>query len=436
MGGTRTLDRKGRIALAIAVLGLAVATGSTGTSVAASAHDRNDSAGPLDIADASFDQRNTKVSFQIRNRGALPSLKDLTRYPSRVGSNDQRYICLQLLGSKTGHNLYCPAGGIDGGKVKVGHSTYGGDGTASKRGSFTATVVPGRDDVLTLKFSLRDAGLVAGKIRWRVLTGWTGDECVPVAPPVEPPTEPALESEPTPSSLKGPLSADNLCRDRMPDSGYVADRIYKLQVASCKSPGGQFRSAPNAGKQVALTFDDGPSGYTNQVVDILDEYGAKGTFFVIGRQVSSGARVLRKALNHGHELANHSYNHESLPGASSMQATNSAIERATGFRPCEFRPPYGAVNSGVVSAANSLGMSTVLWDIDTNDWQTPGSGAIYSTATNAGPGSIVLMHDGGGNRSGTVAALPEIIRNLQGRGFKLVTVTEILGGKFKLEEKR
>jgi peptidoglycan/xylan/chitin deacetylase (PgdA/CDA1 family) len=401
----------GNLALACAVLGGALALGAGGT-VAATSSDGNDVEGPLDLADAAIEQKGTKLIFTVRNRGPLPDLRELTRFPSRLESEDQRYLCLQLLGPKVGHNLFCPGGRSDGKRVKLGHSTYGKDGAASKSGAVAAKVLAGNDDTLSVRFSLKDADLAAGKVRWRVISGWTGEECTAAG------------------------GTGNACLDRTPDGGYVQDRIFKLQLAGCKSPGGQFRSAPRAGKQVALTFDDGPSGYTAEVVSILNRFDAKGTFFVIGSQVSGGADILRKALKHGHELANHSYNHESLPGSSSMQATNKAIERATGFKPCEFRPPYGAVNSSVVSAANSLGMSTVLWDIDTNDWQTPGSGAIYNSATNAGPGSIVLMHDGGGDRSGTVAALPGIIENLQDRGFKLVTVTEILGGKFKLEEKR
>ena len=81
-------------------------------------------------------------------------------------------------------------------------------------------------------------------------------------------------------------------------------------------------------------------------------------------------------------------------------------------------------------------MSTVLWDIDTNDWRQPGTGAIYASAVSARPGSIVLMHDGGGSRGQTAAAVPDIVRTLRSRGYKLVTVTELMGGHFKLREKR
>jgi peptidoglycan/xylan/chitin deacetylase (PgdA/CDA1 family) len=111
-----------------------------------------------------------------------------------------------------------------------------------------------------------------------------------------------------------------------------------------------------------------------------------------------------------------------------MAATSNRINAVTGFRPCLFRPPGGAYDSRVVSDARSLGMTTVNWDVDPIDWSTPGSDAIYQrVVSHVQPGSIVLMHDGGGNRSQTVAALPRIIQNLKGRGYHFSTVSQMLG---------
>ena len=110
-----------------------------------------------------------------------------------------------------------------------------------------------------------------------------------------------------------------------------------------------------------------------------------------------------------------------------MAATNSRIRSVSGFTPCLFRPPGGAYNSRVVADAKALGMTTVIWNVDPRDWSTPGSGAIYSRVVSAArPGAIVIMHDGGGNRSETVAALPRIIRTLRDRGYHLVTVSKLL----------
>jgi len=188
-------------------------------------------------------------------------------------------------------------------------------------------------------------------------------------------------------------------------------------------------------KEIALTFDDGPSSYTDSVLRILDRHNAKGSFYVLGDQVPGDANTLRKAVRHGHELANHSMHHERYPSSSSMKTTGMRIEAATGFSPCTFRPPYGLINGDVASVARADSMSSVLWDVDTVDWTLPGSQAIYQRAVNgARAGSIVLMHDGGGPRGQTLSALPRIIETLQSRGFELVTVTDILGEKFLWKE--
>ena len=109
---------------------------------------------------------------------------------------------------------------------------------------------------------------------------------------------------------------------------------------------------------------------------------------------------------------------------------SSLIEGATHFRPCLFRPPGGGVDSAVIDTAGALGMRTVTWDVDPSDWSNPGSGAVYGRVVDAvQPGSIVVMHDGGGDRAGTLAALPSIIDTLRGRGYGFATVSELLGDK-------
>jgi peptidoglycan/xylan/chitin deacetylase (PgdA/CDA1 family) len=181
---------------------------------------------------------------------------------------------------------------------------------------------------------------------------------------------------------------------------------------------------------VALTFDDGPSSYTHQVLDILERARVHGTFFVIGQQVSSRAAVLRRALAEGNAIGNHSWNHANLSGGAGGQlsSTQAAVRRATGYTPCVFRPPYGASSSLLVGQARSLGLATVIWDVDPRDWSRPGSGAIYSNiVANTRPGSIILDHDGGGPREQTVAALPRVIATLKRRGYRFATVPELLG---------
>ena len=106
-----------------------------------------------------------------------------------------------------------------------------------------------------------------------------------------------------------------------------------------------------------------------------------------------------------------------------------AIKGAThGFEPCLFRAPYGATSPGLISVASSMGFKTIQWDIDPRDWARPGTGAIYgNVVANAHPGAIILQHDGGGDRSETLAALPQEIQTLRSRGYKFVTITQLFG---------
>jgi peptidoglycan/xylan/chitin deacetylase (PgdA/CDA1 family) len=186
-------------------------------------------------------------------------------------------------------------------------------------------------------------------------------------------------------------------------------------------------------KVVALTFDDGPSSYTPAFLDVLKQKGVTGTFFMIGQQVAPNASLVRRILAEGHELADHSWNHPNLSGGGAfasgqISSTANAIQTASGFKPCAFRAPGGAVSSGLISLARGLGFTTVQWDVDTNDWQLPGSEAVYSRVVNGvRNGSIVLMHDGGGPRSQGLAALPRIIDTLKARGYGFATVAELTG---------
>jgi peptidoglycan/xylan/chitin deacetylase (PgdA/CDA1 family) len=192
---------------------------------------------------------------------------------------------------------------------------------------------------------------------------------------------------------------------------------------------------------VALTFDDGPGSDTSRVLDVLKRTDSRATFFLIGQQVSGGRTVLRRALREGHDLANHSWNHANLSGGGmgQLSSTNAAIRRATGYTPCLFRAPYGAVSGTLIGQARSLGMLTIQWDVDPQDWARPGSGAIMARGRagiarvlgNVRPGSIVVMHDGGGPRDQTVAALPGMISALKRRGYRIVSLTQLLGLRTK-----
>src|SRR5581483_896871 len=154
-----------------------------------------------------------------------------------------------------------------------------------------------------------------------------------------------------------------------------------------------------------------------------------------GEQVSTyGGAVDRRMLRDGDMIGDHTWSHANVSGggsfaASQISSTADAISQVTGgFKPCLFRAPGGAVSGALISEARSLGFTTIQWDVDPRDWALPGTGAIYSNViANAHPGAIVIQHDGGGNRSETLAALPQEIHTLRARGYRFVTVTDLLG---------
>ncbi|WP_312115429.1 polysaccharide deacetylase family protein [Brevibacillus reuszeri] len=190
-------------------------------------------------------------------------------------------------------------------------------------------------------------------------------------------------------------------------------------------------------KMIALTFDDGPNQlYTPQILDVLKQYGAKSTFFVNGNQVKKFPELVRRQVREGHELGNHTTNHGKIWKMTKEQilqeiaGTEEAIISATGQKPPKlFRPPSGYIDPTVVSVVKDAGYSYVLWSfhLDTQDWKRPGVGKIVSKVVNgARRGNIVLFHDHGGNRKQTVRALKRILPILKKRGYRFVTVSELV----------
>ena len=188
-------------------------------------------------------------------------------------------------------------------------------------------------------------------------------------------------------------------------------------------------AANSGGKVIALTFDDGPGPYTAQLLDILDQHGAKATFFLIGSKVSAQADVLRRMHSRGHQLGNHSWSHPELPKlpvgqiAGEIDRTNDAIKQATGVKPTILRPPYGAVNSAVLEQLRLRGMSSILWSVDTRDWADRNSEIVCSRAVaGAHPGAIILMHD---IHQTSVNAVPCILSALKQQGYSFVTIQRL-----------
>jgi peptidoglycan/xylan/chitin deacetylase (PgdA/CDA1 family) len=169
------------------------------------------------------------------------------------------------------------------------------------------------------------------------------------------------------------------------------------------------------------------------VLDVLEDRDVTATFFLIGRQVRDGAHWSRRALRDGDIVGNHTWDHGNVSGggayaADEMARTSHAIHHYLGFDTCMFRAPFNAYSGAQVAEAWRQGMKTVQYDVDPDDWQTPGADAIYSRVIGAvRPGSIVLLHDGGGDRSDTVAALPRIIDRLRAHHYSFATVPDLLG---------
>ncbi|WBB78982.1 polysaccharide deacetylase family protein [Micromonospora sp. WMMD882] len=190
--------------------------------------------------------------------------------------------------------------------------------------------------------------------------------------------------------------------------------------------GGPFGARDTTGTaDVALTFDDGPDPrYTPQALTALRAYGVTATFCLVGENVQAYPDLVRAIVAEGHTLCNHSWSHDVRLGARSrhvIQAdllrTNQVIRAAVpGARIAYFRQPGGAWTYPVVSVASELGMMPLHWTVDPGDWQLPGASSIVATVTaGVGPGSIVLLHDAGGDRQGTVDSLYRILPNLTSR---------------------
>jgi peptidoglycan/xylan/chitin deacetylase (PgdA/CDA1 family) len=215
-------------------------------------------------------------------------------------------------------------------------------------------------------------------------------------------------------------------------AGAPAGGAQVSMPAGCTHGGAPFHThGPRGKKRIAIGFDDGPSDYTLKVLGVLRQFDSRATFFEIGQETAGRAATMKKVLAEGSEIGNHSLHHESDPSSESLHETNHLIRAATGFRPCDFRPPDGHVNPGLIERAHAEHLVTVNWDVDPRDWADPGKAAIASAVINhAHNGSIVVMHDGGGDRSQTVAALPSILSHFRARGYQFVPVTELLGNHF------
>ncbi len=184
-------------------------------------------------------------------------------------------------------------------------------------------------------------------------------------------------------------------------------------------------------KYIALTFDDGPGPHTGRLLDIMNSYGARGTFFVVGRNISSNPGAVSRIVSEGHEIGIHSWSHPQLTTlkndeiSSQIMDTRSKIMGVAGVDSVLVRPPYGSVNNTVKSVGQELGCSYINWSVDSLDWSSRNVEEIRcEILSSVKNGSIILCHDIHGT---TVDAMDVIIPELQAKGFIFVTTTELLG---------
>ncbi len=190
---------------------------------------------------------------------------------------------------------------------------------------------------------------------------------------------------------------------------------------------------PPEKKVIALTFDDGPwPNSTAKVLDILKKNNIKSTFFVVGQNVKNYPDLTKRIVTDGHIIANHTWHHwyhQMNPQVAAYEIDNTTdiIYKTTGVKTSLFRPPGGNMRNGVAAYAKSNKYAVIMWSSDSMDYSRPGVPRLINNIfREAKPGGIVLMHDGGGDRSHTVKALPEIISRFRKQGYEFVTVPELL----------
>ena len=202
--------------------------------------------------------------------------------------------------------------------------------------------------------------------------------------------------------------------------------------ATPEEPGITFNSVHVDGPYIAMTFDDGPSAaLTPKLLDLLAAHHIKATFFVIGENVAEHPEIVSRAAREGHEIGNHSWSHPNLGKMSDesvrrqLRQTDDAIKSATGNRPTLMRPPYGSITAREKRwIHDEFGYDIILWDVDPYDWKRPGPAVVRARILKeTRPGSIVLSHD---IHPGTIEAMPSTFDELEAKGFKFVTVSELI----------
>lgn len=261
------------------------------------------------------------------------------------------------------------------------------------------------------------------------LSAALGSSCSMASSEKPGPTPPVASADPTAAPTK---TAPNRSY-RTPQVQGPVPRNPDLNLpATGASSGITFSRVSVTQPYIAMTFDDGPHPKnTPRLLDMLRERNIKATFYVIGSNVDLYPNVLRRTVSEGHEIGNHSYKHPVLSKMSDsavreeLSKTRDAVARAAGVQPRTMRPPYGALLQRQREWIHEeFGYPTILWSVDPLDWKRPGPAAVTSRIlTGTTPGAIILSHD---LHAGTVDAMPATLDGLLRKGFKFVTVSQLL----------
>ena len=239
--------------------------------------------------------------------------------------------------------------------------------------------------------------------------------------------QPTIAATPTQPTTEEPQAATPAIAPQKPQNlDFAVPRQFSGQIIHEATP------PAGAEKVIALTFDDGPwENTTEQVLSILKQNNIQATFYMVGQAVQEHPEIAKQVAEAGHAIGNHTWRHlmndmDELAAAEEMGNAARLIYQATGVRTALMRPPGGNMTGSLVPYAQKKGYSINIWSADSSDYYLSTPLIIDNVLSNAKSGGIVLMHDGGGDRSQTVEALPQIISSLQKQGYKFVTVPELM----------
>jgi peptidoglycan/xylan/chitin deacetylase (PgdA/CDA1 family) len=184
--------------------------------------------------------------------------------------------------------------------------------------------------------------------------------------------------------------------------------------------------------KIALTFDDGPSEHTSRILDTLEKYKTRASFFVTGQKIEAGTAIIKRAAAAGNEIISHTWSHCDSPPLSQLSAdeirkelldTHAAVERVVGFSPAMFRPPYGSLSDTLKNVAKELGLTIILWGTDAWDWRSRNADCIYNEIfSNTYERDVILCHD---NYTTTADAMERVVPDLLVK-YEMVTLSELM----------